>query len=121
MKFVEADRTYSRSKQASTMGLMLAGLVAAGAASAQDWDVDWSTIDGGGVIESETADQQWQLSGTIGQWDSQSNPSPSGGGFQLTGGFWSLLFDPSDGLFRDRFEWVSPPVSTNGSDSEENP
>ena len=37
--------------------------------TAQDFTVEWHTIDGGGEGLSETADQQWQLSGTIGQPD----------------------------------------------------
>ncbi|MEN1727698.1 MAG: hypothetical protein AAGJ52_04585 [Pseudomonadota bacterium] len=77
---------------------------------AQDWSVDWNTIDGGGVLESETADQLWQLAGTIGQWDSTSSQALSSSGVRLTGGFWSLIVNPGDSLFRDRFEEPPSPA-----------
>jgi hypothetical protein len=93
-------------------------LVWASSASAQDWSIDWYSIDGGGVIESETADQEWQLAGTIAQWDAQSNPQLTGSGFQLTAGFWSLIFNPLDALFRDRFEVSTPPPTSVSVDHE---
>ncbi len=47
------------------------------------FDVDWFTIDGGGVMRSTGGD--FELSGTIGQPDAGVL---EGGGFVLTGGFW---------------------------------
>ena len=89
---------------------MVVGLtiLIASEAFAQDWAVDWHSIDSGGVLESESGDQQWQLSGTIGQWDATPPQALDGPGWSLSGGFWSVLVDPSGGLFRDRFEVSSP-------------
>jgi len=73
-------------------------------AAAQDYSIDWHTIDGGGEIVSETADQAWQLSGTLGQWDSTESLELAGGGYTLTGGFWPATVDETDRLFSDGFE-----------------
>ena len=56
------------------------------AASAQNYSIDWFTIDGGGGV---SASGDYTLSGTIGQPDA-TGPT-SGGNFSLTGGFWSVL------------------------------
>ena len=54
---------------------------------AQNYAIDWFTIDGGGGTSSGG---NFSLSGTIGQPD--ANPqSMAGGNFSVTGGFWSLL------------------------------
>ena len=71
---------------------------------AQDFTIDWQTIDGGGEVLSETSDQQWQLSGTLGQWDSTESQSLSGAGWTLTGGFWPVNIDQTNIMFRDGFE-----------------
>jgi hypothetical protein len=76
-------------------------LLAALPVSAQDWSVDWSTVDGGGEIAAEGGD--WSLSGTFGQWDATDTGAASGGSWELTGGFWSLGTE-SDFLFKDSFE-----------------
>jgi hypothetical protein len=73
-------------------------------ASPQDYSVDFYTIDGGGEILAESADQRWQLSGTLGQWDSSESLELSGGGYTLTGGFWGVNIDETDLLFSDGFE-----------------
>ena len=77
-------------------------LLAALPADAQDWSVDWTTIDGGGG-ELAAAGGDWTLSGTFGQWDATANGSASGGPWELTGGFWGLD-TASDFLFKDSFE-----------------
>ncbi len=86
-------------------GLLLA---AAGSLSAgDDWSIDWHTIDSGGVIEADDGNDppQWQLSGTIGQWDATEAREFTGGEWRLTGGFWALTLEElADMLFRDRFE-----------------
>lgn len=51
---------------------------------AQSYAIDWWTVDGGGGISSGGSHI---LSGTIGQPDAGVM---SGGGYALTGGFWSL-------------------------------
>jgi len=84
-------------------------------ATAGSFEIDWWTIDAGGTIESEAAD--WSLQGTIGQWD-VSDQSPSGGSWELQGGFWGFdAPERNDRLFRDRFELV--PASTLASSDAE--
>ena len=91
---------------ALTIGALL--LAAAGSLSAEDeWSIDWHAIDAGGVILSDDGNNppQWQLSGTIGQWDATKGRELSGGGWDLTGGFWGLTLEElADLLFHDRFE-----------------
>lgn len=80
-------------------------LTAAGLAQAQDYSIEWYTIDSGGVMQSESGEGQCQLSGTIGQWDATEPRAATGDGWQFTGGFWGLTLEElSDLLFRDRFE-----------------
>lgn len=56
-------------------------------ARAQNFSIDWFTIDGGGGTSTGGV---FSLSGTIGQPD--ANPQPlTGGNFALVGGFWSLF------------------------------
>ncbi len=52
-------------------------------ASSAQFDISWYTIDAGG---GTSAAGQFQLAGTIGQHDAGIM---SGGGYVLTGGFWS--------------------------------
>ncbi len=49
------------------------------------FSIPWSTIDGGGVIDSTGG--SFRLSGTIGQPDASGEMT--GGAFSLTGGFWA--------------------------------
>ena len=65
-----------------TVLLMLA--LASPAALADDFDVDWYTVDGGGDMWTTGGD--FELSGTIGQPD--AGAVMAGGDFELTGGFW---------------------------------
>jgi len=90
-------------------------------AVAQDWSVDWSTIDSGGAVATETADEQWRLSGTIGQWDSSTAQALSSSEYQLTGGFWSIERDVIDQLFRDRFDALSPRSAQGSPGDVESP
>ena len=53
---------------------------------AQDFAIDWYTVDGGG--EMWTTGGDYELSGTIGQSDA-SLTVITGGDFELTGGFWA--------------------------------
>ena len=55
--------------------------------AAQNYSIDWFTIDGGGGTSAGGA---FSLSGTVGQPDASAQPM-TGGGFSLTGGFWSLF------------------------------
>ena len=90
--------TVVRKIQLPTLMLML--LAAPG--SAQDYDIDWWSVDGGGEMFSDGGD--WQLSGTLGQWDGSESQDLSGGQWTLTGGFWPVTVDETDRLFRDGFE-----------------
>ncbi len=72
----------------TAIGVGAAGVIAAvavvvGAGGDPDFDINWHTIDGGGLMRSTGGD--FELSGTVGQPDAGSM---SGGDFTLTGGFW---------------------------------
>ena len=77
-------------------GMMLTlMIISVGLAVADDFEMARSTIDGGGAIRSTGGD--FELSGTVGQPDAGIM---SGGGFELSGGFWfPILLDDcnSDG------------------------
>ena len=81
--------------------LMAAALLAALPAPAQDWTLDWSTVDSGGEIAAQGGD--WNLSGTLGQWDAAENGAGAGGPWELTSGFWGIGTE-SDFLFKDSYE-----------------
>ncbi len=57
--------------------------ITVGAAFAQDYAIDWHTVNGGGGMWSTGG--TYELGGTIGQPDAGAM---TGGDFQLTGGFW---------------------------------
>ena len=61
--------------------------IATHAQSGGGFDLTWSTVDGGGGTSTGGA---FSLSGTIGQPDAASNPTLTGGTFELTGGFWPV-------------------------------
>ena len=66
-------------------------LLLAGAASADDFVIDWWTVDGGGPgAPGWTTGGDFELGGTIGQPDAQTSPVMTGGGFELVGGFWAV-------------------------------
>jgi hypothetical protein len=54
-------------------------------AAAQDYSVDWFTIDGGGGTSTGGV---YSVSGTIGQPD--AGPAMTNGQYSVTGGFWAL-------------------------------
>src|SRR5437870_13689972 len=64
------------------MGLLLSARV-----GAQNYSIDWFTIDGGGGTSTGGV---YSLSGTIGQPDANAQPM-TGGNYSLVGGFWSLF------------------------------
>lgn len=75
------------------------------AKAADDWEVDWHSVDGGGTMAS--AGGEWELQGTIGQHDATAADESAGGSWALTGGFWSLAGEAGetlDPIFSDRFE-----------------
>ena len=67
------------------LGCWCLALLVCPSARAQNYSIDWSTIDGGGGTSTGGV---YSVSGTIGQPDAGTM---SGGNFSLTGGFWSLL------------------------------
>ena len=58
------------------------------AQSGGGFNLTWSTLDGGGGMNGTGG--PFTLSGTIGQPDAASNPTLTGGTFELTGGFWPV-------------------------------
>ena len=68
------------------LSLVVLGLASARAA-AQQYEIPWHTIDGGGGTSSGGS---FELSGTIGQHD--AGGPMTGGSFSLTGGFWAADF-----------------------------
>jgi hypothetical protein len=55
-------------------------------ACAQNYSIDWYTIDGGGGTSTSGV---YSVSGTIGQPD--AGGPMTGGNYSLTGGFWALI------------------------------
>jgi hypothetical protein len=67
-------------------GVALLLLIPAPRLQAQPYSVDWFKTAGGG---GSSASGQYAISGTIGQHD--AGTPMTGGGYSLTGGFWSLI------------------------------
>jgi hypothetical protein len=65
--------------------LVISAMLATASVSADDFSLDWWTIDSGG--EMWTTGGDFELSGTIGQPD--AGVTMAGGDFELTGGFWA--------------------------------
>ena len=62
-------------------------IASVGVVLAQDYAIDWHTVDGGGEMWSAGGD--YELGGTIGQPDALADGNTmSGGTYTLTGGFW---------------------------------
>lgn len=81
----------------------------------QEFELSRHTIDGGGVIQSTGG--EFELSGTIGQPDAGVL---TGGGFQLTGGFWFEVAptDCNDDGTVDLFDHASFSGCLTGPDAE---
>ena len=77
-------------KRLTSIGTVILGLALAPAAYAQDFDLSWHTIDGGG--EMFTSGGDFELSGTIGQPDAGAM---IGGEFELVSGFWAIALGDS--------------------------
>ena len=71
--------------QISTRMLAALALLFAATALADEFSLDWYSIDGGGDMWGYGGDYEW--SGTVGQPD--AGVVMTGGGFELTGGFWA--------------------------------
>ena len=66
--------------------LVFASLLVTCAVHAQNFAIDWFTIDGGGGTSTGGV---YSISGTIGQPD--AGPVLTGGNYSLVGGFWSIV------------------------------
>jgi len=64
----------------------VASLLLPGGALAQSYNIDWHKVAGGG---GSSTGATYSVSGTIGQPD--AGGPMTGGGYSLTGGFWSLI------------------------------
>lgn len=82
MKYPEQNRNRSARATLIFGTLTLLALVRG---FAQSYNIDWSTVDGGGGTSTGGV---YSVSGTIGQPDAGTM---SGGNYSLAGGFWSLL------------------------------
>ncbi len=79
----------SRPVRTVTRILAMLSAVSISAALAQDYTIDWHTVDGGGETWSTGGD--YALGGTLGQCDAGTlTGSGPGGTYTLTGGFWAL-------------------------------
>ena len=76
-------KTTSSSSKQTALGLLMLALTAR--ALAQNYSVDWFTIDGGGGTSTGGV---YAVSGTIGQPDAGA---VSGGSYSLAGGFWGAV------------------------------
>jgi len=90
------------------LSILLLITALAGPAMAQDYQIARWSIASGGVVNSQSDDGQWQLSGTIGQWEATEAREISAGQWRLTGGFWADVLEAlGDAIFSDRFEQSS--------------
>ncbi len=76
----------TRKTQIMMRTAMIFGAMAACVAVADDFDLDWWTVDGGGATWSTGGG--FELGGTIGQADA-GEVVMIGGAFELVGGFWA--------------------------------
>ena len=67
------------------MALLFGLALSVGPACAQNYSIDWFTINGGGGTSTGGV---YSISGTIGQPDAGTI---RGGGYSLTGGFWGIV------------------------------
>ncbi len=99
----------AHSKTWRQFAIALLLLTALASSRAQNFSIDWHTIDGGG---GTSAGGVYSISGTIGQPDAAMN----GGGYSLAGGFWSAVQIPGAPLLtiylttgnRAVVSWPSP-------------
>jgi hypothetical protein len=95
---MNSNRNRKRVSQLSALAVfgclsMLLWRVAAGGVEPEtETTLDWTTIDGGGG-RMVSADDSIVVQGTMGQPD--AGPVMTGGEIRLTGGFWSISFEPT--------------------------
>jgi uncharacterized membrane protein len=70
--------------------ILLLGLLIPALSHAQTYSIDWYKIAGGGGTSAGASGAiVYSASGTIGQQD--AGGALTGGGYSLTGGFWSII------------------------------
>ncbi len=70
--------------------ILLFGLLIPALSQAQTYSINWYKVAGGGGTSAGTnGSGVYSISGTIGQQDAST--AMAGGGYLLTGGFWSLI------------------------------
>lgn len=97
-------------------GLLAASALTFPAIASADYTISHWTIASGGTMEASGG--EWQLAGTIGQWEATQARALSAGGWRLTGGFWGFTLEElADFLFHDRFE-ENGQTQSNGNSVE---
>src|SRR5262245_58150211 len=79
------DRHHTLAIVMFVLAILTTSVLAIVSAGPPEFDLSWHTIDGGGATFSTGGG--FELGGTIGQFD--AGAPMTGGGFQLTGGFWA--------------------------------
>ena len=82
--------------------LSISAMISLSALAGDDLALDWYSIDAGGTLEASGG--QWELNGSVGQFDATGPNESSGNGLSLTGGFWSFDAAVLDAIFNDRFD-----------------
>lgn len=101
----------------ATTTLLIASVLSASGAIAQSYEITQWTLSAGGTTQATGGD--WQLSGTIGQWEATPARALSGGPWRLTGGFWAAkLSELGDLIFKDQFK--HQPNSSRSTNLPEN-
>lgn len=83
--------------------LLIASGLSSEKALAQSYEITQWTVSAGGTTQATGGN--WQLAGTIGQWEATPARALSGGPWRLTGGFWAAeLSELGDLIFKDQFK-----------------
>lgn len=87
----------------TTTLLVASALSASGGIAQSSYEITQWTLSAGGTTQASGGD--WELSGTIGQWEATPARALSGGPWRLTGGFWAAgLSELGDLIFKDQFK-----------------
>ncbi|WP_376695727.1 hypothetical protein [Wenzhouxiangella sp. EGI_FJ10305] len=102
----------NRSTLLRTIALGLGLAVAPGLLLAEQLKLTRSVFATAGTLKTWTADNQWRVSGTLGQWEATPPRAVSNNNWTVTGGFWTPTATESepepppteDFIFSDRFQ-----------------
>ena len=104
-------RPFDRIAGSPALGLGLA--VTPSLLLAEELKLTRSVMATAGTLKTWTADEQWRVSGTLGQWEATPARALSNNEWRVTGGFWTLATNESepeppppteDPIFSDRFQ-----------------